>query len=43
MLREGTLQSEPIVQPVVPFDDLCTEYPKIETHPEQNVKLGVAF
>lgn len=43
LLREGQLQSKPIVRPVVRFDDLRTEYPKIETHPDQNIKLGVQF
>jgi len=32
-----------VVQPVVAFDDLLTEYPKIATAPEHNVKLGVRF
>jgi threonine dehydrogenase-like Zn-dependent dehydrogenase len=43
LLREGQIQCEQIVQPVVAFDDLLVEYPKIETHPEQNIKLGVRF
>ena len=43
LLANGSLQCEPIVQPVVPFDDLLIEYPKIATHPEENVKLGVDF
>ena len=33
----------PVVQPVVAFDDLLTEYPRIATAPEHNVKLGVRF
>lgn len=43
MLREGSILSDPIVQPVVRFDDLLTEYPKIETAPGGNVKLGAVF
>ena len=43
LLAEGRLKSEPIVQPVVEFDDLLEEYPRIATHPEENVKLGVRF
>jgi len=43
MLQEGAILSDPIVQPVVPFDDLLTEYPKIETAPDENVKLGAVF
>lgn len=43
LLADGTLKSEPLIRPVVAFDDLLTEYPKIATHPEENVKLGVRF
>lgn len=43
LLCDGSLNCDPVVQPVVPFDDLVTEYPKIATAPEQNVKLGVRF
>ena len=43
LLSSGTLRSEPIVRPVVDFSDLLTEYPKIATHPGENVKLGVRF
>jgi threonine dehydrogenase-like Zn-dependent dehydrogenase len=43
LLANGNLKSEPIVQPLVAFDDLLTEYPKIATQPDQNIKLGVRF
>jgi threonine dehydrogenase-like Zn-dependent dehydrogenase len=43
LLAEGAIQTEPIVQPVVRFDDLLHEYPKIATHPQENIKLGVQF
>lgn len=43
LLANGSLKSEPIVQPIVAFDDLLTEYPKIATQPEKNIKLGVRF
>lgn len=43
LLSQGSLRSEPVIQPVVPFDDLLTAYPKIAAAPEENVKLGVAF
>lgn len=43
LLVEGQIRGKPIVQPVVPFADLLEEYPRIDTHPEMNVKLGVAF
>ncbi len=35
--------TEPVVQPVVAFEDLLTEYPKIATEPGSNVKLGVRY
>ena len=43
LLTDGSLRCEPIVQPIVAFDDLLDEYPKIATHPQENVKLGVHF
>lgn len=39
-LCEGRLTGEPIVTPVVAFDDLAEEYPKIAHHPEEYIKLG---
>ena len=41
LLCDGSL-SEPVIQPVVPFDDLLEAYPKIANAPQENVKLGVA-
>lgn len=43
LLSEGKLNTEAVVQPVVNFDDLLIEYPKIATHPQENLKLGVRF
>jgi threonine dehydrogenase-like Zn-dependent dehydrogenase len=43
LLSSGALKTEPIVHPVVRFDDLLEEYPKIATHPQDNIKLGVNF
>ncbi len=40
LLGEGRLTGEPIVQPVVAFDDLLTEYPKIASQPGVFLKLG---
>lgn len=42
LLSEGRLTGEPIVQPVVAFDDLLTEYPKIASQPGAFLKLGAA-
>jgi threonine dehydrogenase-like Zn-dependent dehydrogenase len=43
LLKEGRLECEQIVQPVVPFDEVLAHYPKIESAPETNLKLGVEF
>ena len=43
LLSDGSLSCDPVVQPVVAFDELLTEYPKIATAPEESVKLGVRF
>ena len=40
LLSTGRLTGEPIVQPVVPFQDLLQEYPKIATQPGTYLKLG---
>ena len=42
LLAEGGLTGELIVRPVVPFDDLATEYPRIATEPNDFIKLGAA-
>jgi threonine dehydrogenase-like Zn-dependent dehydrogenase len=41
MLIDGSLSGERIVTPIVHFDELLTEYPKIATDPGSNIKLGV--
>jgi len=43
LLSERVLKSVPIVRPIVDFDDLVQDYPKIGTCPGENVKLGVRF
>jgi hypothetical protein len=42
MICAGRLTGEHIVNPVVPFERLLEEYPKIADAPETNIKLGVA-
>jgi len=42
-LREGRLQCEEIVDPVVPFAEADQAYREMDEHPERSVKLGVAF
>jgi threonine dehydrogenase-like Zn-dependent dehydrogenase len=42
-LSSGALQTVPLVQPIVDFDDLLTVYPKIATNPHEIIKLGVRF
>ncbi len=41
LLRAGRLSGESIVQPIVRFQDLLSEYPKIATQPGDYIKLGV--
>jgi threonine dehydrogenase-like Zn-dependent dehydrogenase len=43
ILSGNMLNTEAIVRPIVQFDDLLVEYPKIANTPEENVKLGVIF
>jgi threonine dehydrogenase-like Zn-dependent dehydrogenase len=43
LLAGGSLVTVPLVQPVIAFDDLPEVYPKIATHPEEFIKLGVHF
>jgi len=43
LILDGRLTGEGIVDPVVAFEDLPTEYLKIANSPGTNVKLGVAF
>ena len=43
LLCHGRITGDPIVQPIVPFEDLLREYPRIETDPDKNIKLGVKF
>lgn len=40
LLAGGFITGLPIVTPVVPFDDLLDEYPKIPTSPDTHIKLG---
>ncbi|MFL2542173.1 MAG: zinc-binding alcohol dehydrogenase [Candidatus Latescibacterota bacterium] len=43
LLRTGQIHCEVIVDPIVPFDDLVEEYPKIASQPQANIKLGARF
>ena len=43
LLCDGSLDAVPVVDPIVDFEDLLLEYPKIATTPEDNIKLGVRF
>jgi threonine dehydrogenase-like Zn-dependent dehydrogenase len=43
LLCEGKVTGEPIVDHIVAFKDLLIEYPKIATHPDKTIKLGVRF
>jgi len=43
LLTEGKISGEQVVTPVVAFDELAGEYPKIATEPDAYVKLGVEY
>lgn len=43
LFREGRLTGDPIVTPVVTFEEIVNEYPKIMSDPGSNVKLGCSF
>lgn len=43
MIREGKIAGEPIVTPVVPFEEAKEAYRRIADAPETNIKLGVEF
>jgi threonine dehydrogenase-like Zn-dependent dehydrogenase len=43
LLTAGQITGEPVVQPVVPVDDLLTAYPGIASQPDRYIKLGVRF
>ena len=43
LLRTGRIQTDGIIQPSVPFDDVAEAYREIDEHPERSVKLGVQF
>ena len=43
LICEGRIDGTKIVDPVVPFAELLVEYPKIATHPAENIKLGARF
>jgi threonine dehydrogenase-like Zn-dependent dehydrogenase len=43
MVGEGRLTGEPVVTPVVPFEDLPRAYLEIATAPEKNIKLGCEY
>jgi threonine dehydrogenase-like Zn-dependent dehydrogenase len=43
LLSSGALKAEPVVHPIVDFQDLPAQYPRIATHPEENITLGVRF
>lgn len=43
LIQEGKLKGEDVVTPIVDFDDLLEEYPRIASEPNRCVKLGVSF
>jgi threonine dehydrogenase-like Zn-dependent dehydrogenase len=43
LICAGRVTGEPIVGPIVAFEDLLVEYPRIADHPDTIIKLGVRF
>ena len=43
LICRGQLDGRALVDPVVPFDRLLEEYPKIATQPQSNIKMGVRY
>ena len=41
LLSEGRLDCEPIIQPVVTFEQSIEAFRDIDQHPERSIKLGV--
>ena len=42
-LAAGRFDCEPVVDPVVPFEDSVEAYIEMDNHPERSVKLGISF
>lgn len=42
-LADGTIRTEGIITPVVPFEDAVEAYQEIDEHPERSIKLGIRF
>jgi threonine dehydrogenase-like Zn-dependent dehydrogenase len=43
LMREGRIRGDEVVTPVVPFETLAEEYPKIASRPETFVKLAARY
>jgi threonine dehydrogenase-like Zn-dependent dehydrogenase len=43
LINSGKLNGDPIIGPIVAFEDLMEEYPKIATDPDRGVKLAVTY
>jgi threonine dehydrogenase-like Zn-dependent dehydrogenase len=43
LLIEGKISGDEVVTPVVKFDDLAEEYPKIAAEPDTYVKIGCEY
>ena len=43
LLVEGRISGEEVVAPVVDFEDILSEYPKIATEPDKYVKIGCKY
>ncbi len=43
LIAEGKVTGEPIIDPVIPFDDLMDKYVDIVTDVQSNIKFGVEY
>ena len=43
LMREGRLQSDGLVHPIVPFEQSAEAYHRIQDDPDRVVKLGICF
>ncbi|MGC4105793.1 MAG: zinc-binding alcohol dehydrogenase [Thermomicrobiales bacterium] len=42
-LRSGTIRTDGMLSPIVPFSEAADAYRAIDEHPEQSIKLGILF
>ncbi len=43
LIASGKIKGEHVIDPIVPFENLLDEYPKIASNPQDNIKLAVTY